>query len=379
MSLSENTRKNNQISSNMPGTIAFIGLGLIGGSIAKAIRKFPRRYRLIAWNPHADRVDAAIEEGVIDVRLESLTDPLLQEADIIYLCAPVEKNRENLETILPLIKDSAIVTDIGSVKTDIHEAAIRLGIEDKFVGGHPMAGSERTGYFASKDHLLENTYYVITASDGADEARIRRMAAFAAGIDAIPIRMDYREHDRIVAAISHVPHVIAASLVHLVEDNDNDEHLMKTIAAGGFKDITRIASSSPQMWEEICMTNGANITDFLDKFIDSLSRTKQVIESRQAGAVERFFAGARDYRDSFIEASSGPIKKVYALHIDIADEPGVIASVATLLAVHTINIRNIGITHNREVESGALRIEVGTAEDAETARRVLTQHGYTVS
>jgi prephenate dehydrogenase len=173
--------------------------------------------------------------------------------------------------------------------------------------------------------------------------------------------------------------VIAASLVHLVEDNDNDEHLMKTIAAGGFKDITRIASSSPQMWEEICMTNGANITDFLDKFIDSLSRTKQVIESRQAGAVERFFAGARDYRDSFIEASSGPIKKVYALHIDIADEPGVIASVATLLAVHTINIRNIGITHNREVESGALRIEVGTAEDAETARRVLTQHGYTVS
>ena len=90
-------------------------------------------------------MDAAIEEGVIDVRLESLTDPLLQEADIIYLCAPVEKNRENLETILPLIKDSAIVTDIGSVKTDIHEAAIRLGIEDKFVGGHPMAGSERTG------------------------------------------------------------------------------------------------------------------------------------------------------------------------------------------------------------------------------------------
>ncbi len=373
------TQTEKRTNTRTPGTIAFIGLGLIGGSIAKAIRKFPRRYRLIAWNPHMDRVDAAIADGVIDARLESLTDPLLGEADIIYLCAPVEKNRENLEHIVPLIKESAIVTDIGSVKTDIHEAAIRLGIEDKFVGGHPMAGSERTGYFASKGHLLENAYYVITASDGADEARVRRMAAFAAGIDAIPIRMDYREHDRVVAAISHVPHVIAASLVHLVEDNDNPEHMMKTIAAGGFKDITRIASSSPQMWEEICMTNGGNISDFLDRFIESLSRTRDVIRSRQAGAVNDFFAGARDYRDSFIEASSGPIKKVYALHIDIADEPGVIASVSTLLAVHTINIRNIGITHNREIERGALRIEVETADDAETAKKVLTQHGYTVS
>ena len=237
------TQTDNRTNTRKPGTIAFIGLGLIGGSIAKAIRKFPRRYRLIAWNPHPERVDDAIRDGVIDEKLDSLTDPLLSEADIIYLCAPVEKNCENLETILPLINDSAIVTDIGSVKTNIHEAAIRLGIEDRFVGGHPMAGSERTGYYASKDHLLENAYYIITASAGADEARVRRMSAFAAGIDAIPIRMDYKEHDRVVAAVSHVPHVIAASLVHLVEDNDNPEHLMKTIAAGGFKDITRIASS----------------------------------------------------------------------------------------------------------------------------------------
>ncbi|MBQ3790440.1 MAG: prephenate dehydrogenase [Lachnospiraceae bacterium] len=374
-----NTQTDNRTNTRKPGTIAFIGLGLIGGSIAKAIRKFPRRYRLIAWNPHPERVDDAIRDGVIDEKLDSLTDPLLSEADIIYLCAPVEKNCENLETILPLINDSAIVTDIGSVKTNIHETAIRLWIEDRFVGGHPMAGSERTGYYASKDHLLENAYYIITASAGADEARVRRMSAFAAGIDAIPIRMDYKEHDRVVAAVSHVPHVIAASLVHLVEDNDNPEHLMKTIAAGGFKDITRIASSSPQMWEEICMTNGDNITGLLQNYIDALVRIRDTIDSRKAKDIAAFFAGARDYRDSFIEASSGPIKKVYALHIDIADEPGVIASVATLLAVHTINIRNIGITHNREIERGALRIEVETAEDAETARKVLTQHGYTVS
>ena len=127
------------------------------------------------------------------------------------------------------------------------------------------------------------------------------------------------------------------------------------------------------------MTNRDNITGLLQNYIDALVRIRDTIDSRKAKDIAAFFAGARDYRDSFIEASSGPIKKVYALHIDIADEPGVIASVATLLAVHTINIRNIGITHNREIERGALRIEVETAEDAETARKVLTQHGYTVS
>ena len=120
------------------------------------------------------------------------------------------------------------------------------------------------------------------------------------------------------------------------------------------------------------MTNGDNITGLLQNYIDALVRIRDTIDSRKAKDIAAFFAGARDYRDSFIEASSGPIKKVYALHI-------VIASVATLLAVHTINIRNIGITHNREIERGALRIEVETAEDAETARKVLTQHGYTVS
>ncbi|MBR5116512.1 MAG: prephenate dehydrogenase/arogenate dehydrogenase family protein, partial [Lachnospiraceae bacterium] len=296
---------------NQPSVIAFIGLGLIGGSIAKAMNRLSEKPRLMAWNPHMEKVQASIDEGVIDEALDSLTDPRLGEADLVFLCAPVQKNRENLKTILPFLKATATVTDIGSVKTDIHEAAIELGLEDRFVGGHPMAGSERTGYFAAKERLLENAYYIITASERAEESRIEMMTGLAASLGALPIRMDYREHDRVVAAVSHVPHVIAASLVHLVEDNDNPEHLMKTIAAGGFKDITRIASSSPQMWEEICMTNGDNITGLLQKYIDALMAIRDTIGSRKASDIAAFFSGARDYRDSFIEASSGPIKRVH--------------------------------------------------------------------
>ncbi len=359
-------------------TIAFIGFGLIGGSIAKALKKSHPEYVLIAWNPHIDKVTAAVGDGVIDLALSSLTDPALSEADIVLLCAPVESNSRNMETILPLLKDDVIISDIGSVKTDIHETAIRLGIEDRFVGGHPMAGSERTGYYASKDYLLENAYYIITASDKADPARIEAMVELAKDTGGIPIRMDYREHDRVVAAVSHVPHVIAASLVRLVRDSDNPEQLMKTIAAGGFKDITRIASSSPDMWQQICMTNTENITDLLQKYIEALSDIRRVIGERQPSEIRDFFSGAREYRESFIDASSGPIKSIYALSIDIADEPGVIASVSTMLAVHSLNIKNIGITHNREVERGALRIEFWSSEDMEAAKNILALHGYVI-
>ena len=359
-------------------TIAFIGFGLIGGSIAKALKKSSPDLRLMAWNPHMDKVDAAISDGVLDDALPSMTDSRLGEADVVFLCAPVESNRENLGIIAPVLGGNATITDIGSVKTDIHREAERLGLGSRFVGGHPMAGSERTGYFASKEFLLENAYYIITASEDADESRVSDITELAGLTGAIPLRMDYTAHDRIVAAVSHVPHVIAASLVRLVKDSDDRDQMMKTIAAGGFKDITRIASSSPDMWQQICLTNSGNITELLGDYIDALQSIKGVIGRADPSAIRDFFAGAREYRDSFIDASMGPIKREYVLNIDIADEPGVIASVATLLAVHTLNIKNIGIVHNREIERGALRIEFWSGEDAATAEDILSQHGYAI-
>ncbi|MCR5178901.1 MAG: prephenate dehydrogenase [Lachnospiraceae bacterium] len=359
-------------------TIAFIGFGLIGGSIAKALRKKHPEYLLYAWNPHIEKVNTAIADGVLNYALSSLQAPELHDADIVLLCAPVESNCENLRAILPVLNENVIISDIGSVKTGIHEEASRLGVEDRFVGGHPMAGSERTGYLASKDYLLENAYYVITSSDKADPEKVQAMVDLAGDLGALPIRMDYREHDRVVAAVSHVPHVIAASLVRLVRDSDNPEQMMKTIAAGGFKDITRIASSSPEMWQQICMTNAGNITELLQKYIDALSDIKRIIDEHSSEDIKDFFSGAREYRESFIDASSGPIKRNYALSIDIADEPGVIASVSTMLAVHSLNIKNIGITHNREIERGALKIEFWSGEDMEAAKNILALHGYVI-
>ena len=239
-------------------TIAFIGLGLIGGSIARGIKREKPDTKIMAYMRTRSRLLSALDEGVIDVILDGVNEQL-SECDLIFLCTPVEYNARYLAEIKPFLKPGAIITDVGSTKTDIHEAVTRLGMEDCFIGGHPMAGSEKTGFENSTDHLLENAYYIITPTRSSSPEAVDRLISVASLIGSIPIVLDYREHDSVTAAISHLPHVIASSLVNLVRDADNPEGLMKRLAAGGFKDITLIASSSPEMWEQICMTNTENI------------------------------------------------------------------------------------------------------------------------
>lgn len=153
---------------------------------------------------------------------------------------------------------------------------------------------------------------------------------------------------------------------------------MKLIAAGGFKDITRIASSSPDMWQQICLTNRSNISALLGRYIDTLQRIRGQIDSGAAQEIYDFFDNARRYRDSFISVPSGSIKTVYSIRIDIADEPGALASIATMLALNGISIKNIGIIHNRELEEGALHIEFYEESGMHNAVTILKNRGYTI-
>ena len=235
-------------------TIGFIGLGLIGGSIAKALKKADKSYRIIAFNRSRAPLLAAESEGVIDAIAED-TDEIFSDCDFIFLCTPVEYNSYYLKKIAGIIKKDCIITDVGSVKGFIHKTVEEIGLEKNFIGGHPMAGSEKTGYAASCDTLLQNAYYAITPTDSTDSRMLDRYVELIRLTGAIPIVTSYSTHDYAVAGISHVPHIIASSLVNLVHDNDTPDELMKTLAAGGFKDITRIASSSAEMWSQICATN----------------------------------------------------------------------------------------------------------------------------
>lgn len=358
-------------------TCGFIGLGLIGGSIAKAIhQKLPDTY-LIAYDTNADSLALASKEGVIQYTCTQI-DESFGQCDYIFLCAPVSHNDENLLALKKYLSADTILTDVGSVKTGIHEHIASLGLEKQFIGGHPMTGSERFGYANSKASLFENAYYILTPTGEVPTEKISAYQTLVQTIGAIPLMLPYTQHDYVTGAISHLPHVIAASLVNLVKKSDSKEGIMKMIAAGGFKDITRIASSSPTMWQQICLTNTKNISDLLEQYIKDLNEFKQLLDNQKETELYHFFDTAREYRESFINASSGPIKTEYVLTVDIADKPGAIAAIASLLSMHDVSIKNIGINHNRELAEGALRIEFYTPLAMHNAEQVLTEHGYTI-
>lgn len=358
-------------------TCGFIGLGLIGGSIAKAIRLNLPDTRIIAYDISSDTLSLAKEEGIANVILEKI-DATFSECDYLFLCAPVSKNDENLKTLAGFINPDCTITDVGSVKTDIHSHIESLGLSSQFIGGHPMAGSERIGFVNSKALLLENAYYILTPTENVPEEKISSYKKLVQTIGAIPLVLSFKEHDYVTAAISHLPHVIAASLVNLVHDSDSEEGTMKLIAAGGFKDITRIASSSPVMWQQICLTNTENIISLLDDYIKALNIIREQLADKDADALFNFFKEARNYRESFIDTSSGPIKKSYSITVDILDETGALAAIATILALNNINIKNIGITHNREFAEGTLRIEFYEEAAIEQSASILSGKGYIV-
>ena len=358
-------------------TFGFIGIGLIGGSIAKAIRRVLPESTIIVYNRRESSRTLALNDGTANIATD-MVDSTFSQCDYIFLCTPVEKNVEYLSILKKIINDNCIITDVGSVKTNIHQAVNALGLEEHFIGGHPMAGSEKTGYENANDRLVENAYYPLTPTDKVEQKYVDELTKIVKMIGAIPIRISYEEHDKVVAAISHLPHLIAASLVNLVKHNDSKEEYMKTLAAGGFKDITRIASSSPEMWEQICMTNNTNISDMLQKYIDSLLEIKEDLDQHKGQGIFDLISESRDYRDSIEDRNNSLISRSYNVYCNIIDESGAIATIATILATNGVSIKNIGIIHNREFEDGVLKISFYDETSANKAVEQLERHRYNV-
>ncbi len=356
--------------------IGFIGLGLIGGSIAKTLRRVRPDIEIIAYNRTQRVLDDALRDHCIDVACDRI-DERFSDCDYVFLCVPVVTMLDYLKQLKPLIGPNCILTDVGSTKTDIHKTVNELHLQGQFIGGHPMAGSEKTGYAHATDRLLENAWYVLTPGEEVPIERISQFSELISALGALPMVLSYEEHDFVVAAISHLPHVVSASLVNLVRENDSSDQYMKTMAAGGFKDITRISSSSPQMWQEICLANAENLCILLDRYIRKLTDFRFNIRNGNAEKLLEYFTECKDYRDSFATASSGPLKRIFRIYLDLADVPGAIATIAAILAEQNISIKNIGIVHNREFEQGVLSVEFYSQDALDAAKDILKKE-YTI-
>ena len=355
-------------------TVGMVGLGLIGGCIVKALKKADPEIRVVAYNRSEAPLLQAQEEGMADVITQSI-DEHFRACDIIFLCTPVEYNSLYLKEVAAYRKPGCILTDVGSVKGYIHNTVEELGLNDYFIGGHPMAGSEKTGYAASHELILENAYYAITPTVSTKKEALDLYVKLVRMMKAVPIVVNPQKHDYAVAGISHVPHLIAAGLVNTVAASDTDDELMKLLAAGGFKDITRIASSSADMWAQICSANREQILVMLDRYIDYMKDIRSMVEDGREDDVHKLFEESKEYRDS-IGVHKGLVLPSYHLFVDIEDKEGALNAITSVLCDNHISIKNLEIIHNREFKQGALLIAFDDEIILRQAMEVLSENGY---
>jgi prephenate dehydrogenase len=358
-------------------TFGIIGLGLIGGSLAKSLKGNNRHHKIIAYDVNKNDLKKACQDRICDL---ASGDEFIEfeECELIFICVPVPVFKETMERLCPHIGGQTILCDVGSTKTEIMNLAKQMGIEDKFIGGHPLAGSERSGYSASRANLFENAYFVMTPFEQTSSEHIERLQEIIHKTGAITLCMNAEIHDRVTAMISHVPHVVASLMVNSVKDSDTTEGYMHLLAAGGFKDITRIASSSSDLWKGICLSNRQSILDALTRISERLDGFIQDLDGGNGDSLKHFFEEARLYRDSFTDRSTGSYLKTFDITVDVDDKPGIIAKISTILAEQDINIKNIGINNVREEDEGALLIRFEDDDELNRGISILKNKGYSL-
>ncbi|NLG88726.1 MAG: prephenate dehydrogenase/arogenate dehydrogenase family protein [Clostridiaceae bacterium] len=357
--------------------IGVIGLGIIGGSIVKAANKKGLAEYVVAYNRNPEVTEQALSEGTIHEAAYEINDSF-RDCDIIFICVPVDIVPLCVQKLSAIVGSECVITDVGSTKVNVVNAVREMPLACTFIGGHPMAGSESTGYNAARHTLFENAYYVLTPFSDTNKAHLNRLIDFITALGGLPVIVEPTVHDYVTAAISHVPHVLASAIVNMIKKLDGDDKLMHTLAAGGFKDLTRIASSSPVIWESICLANSGNILKILSEFEEVIRSFKEILRKKDSGALTDFFGSAKEYRDSFSERKIGSLIKSYDIVVDVEDQPGVIASIAGELSSYGINIKNIGIINSREMEGGALEICFYDRESQQSSYRILKSLGYSV-
>ena len=355
--------------------IGIIGLGLIGGSIARTLKRMPGDIHITVFSRSEEALAAALLDGTADAATS--TDwSLFADCDVVFICVPVSNILDCAKQLAAVVRPDCVVTDVGSVKAAVVRELAAVDI--CFVGGHPMAGAEKSGYAAAVDYLFENAYYILTPTAQTPAFAVERLSELAKALGAIPVVLDAEYHDKVVAAISHGPHVVAAALVNTVEALDAGRGDMQALAAGGFKDITRIASSNGALWQGICMENRGEVLRFIRAFQAETEAFLAALEAENGDEVRGLFESAKEYRSGFAASTRAKYAESFIVHMDVLDKPGSIATVATLLSENGINIKNIGIVHNREYHDGVLQIVLDSAEGRASAVELLQAAGFIV-
>ncbi len=350
-------------------TVVLAGVGLIGGSVGLGIHQRFLAERVVGLDQDPAVLDAARGLGIID-EAHLGPGPYLAEADLVVLATPAKTLVRLARDVAPLLADGAIVTDVGSVKGGVVRALRGL----RFVGGHPMAGSDKAGVLHADAALLENAVWVLTPDSHTDPVALERVQAFVEALGARPIRVDPDRHDRLVATVSHLPYLAAVALTTLVEKGEERE-LQMLLAAGGFRDLTRVASGSPRMSRDMVAGNRDALRRAVAAFRGELEALEAILDD-DAALLERAERAKRT-RDSIPIVRRGLLPARFEMVIAVADRPGEFARITQALGRASVNIKDLEVLGIRE-SGGAVRIAVESAEALERGKRALASAGYEV-
>ena len=349
--------------------IGIIGVGVIGGSLGLAIKRKVPNVHILGVSSQKT-IDEALVMGAIDTGFErSKIEECLVQADLVFLCSPISHIISILPIVAKTIKPGTLVTDVGSTKRRIVETADQYFPSDRFfIGGHPMAGNEGTGVKWADSLLFENAVYVITPSRQVPQKPIMEFGQIIEKIGAKIIFLSPAMHDKIASVVSHLPQMIAVTLMNFVSQDSQNVDILHKLAAGGFRDMTRIASSPYDIWADIIHTNKDEIMARIDEFIDLLQITKNNLGKN---VLQESFHLAAQNRLSIPRDTKGFLRSQFDLSVRIEDKPGVIATIANALAKENLNIKDIEVLKIREGDSGTLRLSFETKEARQQAHNVL--------
>lgn len=289
--------------------ITIIGVGLLGGSLGLAIKQRKLAVRVDGYVRRSASEAECEKAGVVDHVTRDIQNAVA-DADLVVLCTPLARMKDLTEQMLPALKPGAIVTDVGSVKGPVVEAleALCKNVKCSFIGSHPMCGGEKMGVNAARADLFTSAVCVVTPTAETDATALRQLEDFWIGLDMRIVKLSPAAHDELVSRSSHLPHIVAAELANYILSPVHPKE-QSALCATGFRDTTRIASGSPEMWRDIVFANRANVSRVLGVFIEDLEEFRHALDSGDSKAIEEFFEKAKQRRDAWrSQASARPTK-----------------------------------------------------------------------
>lgn len=346
---------------------------MIGGSIAKGLKKTDLAIEITAFDKD-EVLLKAIEEKSIDRKIPSIKDALA--SDLIFVCLPVGLSLKYLKELAPLLRENQIISDVSGVKGVFHNEWEKIESKGIYFGGHPMTGKEKGGYDNSDPLLFENSVYILS-NRYKDHLLMNDFIEIIKSLGARITLLDPFLHDKVVANVSHLPQLLSVALVNSAARKENGINFTD-YAAGGFRDMTRIASSDFSIWEKVIQYNKDEILQAIQLMKDEIDLMQNFIADENIEKIAEAFESSRIKRDEIPKDTKGFINKLYDIFIYVTDQPGVISKISTALFKNDINIKDIELLKIREGTGGIFRLSIESEQDKHKAKEIIRNEGYEV-